>query len=54
MKHKTKNLEIKFGEPESFTLVVEQAVDGDRIQAATAKQIKDRQEAEKQQIPLLQ
>ena len=31
MKHNAKHLEIQFAEPESFALVVERAVDGERI-----------------------
>lgn len=42
--------EINWGEPESFALVVQQTVDGDRIAADRAKQLSDRKESDKKQL----
>jgi hypothetical protein len=45
-------LEINFGEPEAFALVVQTATDGDRVTARKAQSAADQQTAEQQQ-PLI-
>jgi hypothetical protein len=53
MKHKSKSIEFNWGEPEAFTLVVQQTLDGDRIAQEKTKQEQDRQEAEEKQPDLV-
>jgi hypothetical protein len=53
MKRKPQQLDINWGEPESFTLTIQPALDGDRIAAETTQQEQDREAAEQQQAALL-
>jgi hypothetical protein len=51
-KQSKQTLEINFGEPEAFTLVVQQTTDGDRIAREKAQSEADKQHAEQQQQSL--
>ncbi len=52
-KHKAKQVDINWGEPEAFALKVETGLDGDRIAREKAKSAADRIAAENQQERLL-
>ena len=52
VKRKPPQLEINWGEAESFALVVQQTIDGDRVAAEKTQQTKDRHEADKHQLKL--
>jgi hypothetical protein len=52
MKHKAKQIEVRWNKPEAFSLIVDTTMDGDRI-AQKQQQKKDRQEAEEKQVALI-
>ena len=53
MKHKAKQVDIHWGEPEAFALIVQTTTDGDRIARQKKQQEKDRQESEEKQVTLI-
>lgn len=53
MKHKAKQSECNWGEPEAFALVPEKTLDGDRIAAQKQQSEADRKEAETKQPSLI-
>jgi hypothetical protein len=53
MKHKAKQVDIKWSEPEAFALVPEQTLDGERIVAENQQREADRKAADAQQPALI-
>jgi hypothetical protein len=53
MKHKSRQIDIHWAEPEAFALMVQTSPDGDRIATEQAQSEANKEEAEKQQDKLL-
>ena len=53
MKHKAKQVDIKWGEPEAFALIAGTTTDGGRVAKEKCQQEKDRVQADARQTVLL-
>ena len=51
--HRSQQIEVSWDAPEAFQLLVQTAVDGDKIAAQQAQSQTDKQHAEKQQPELV-
>jgi hypothetical protein len=49
----TQQIEVNWGEPEAFALIIQQTTDGEREAKEKARAAKDRQESENRQEPLI-